>query len=65
MATIEESKDLFKIFLTELMGPLQAHEERMHSFSKPPLEQALQAKLKLSNNGENKKENSHDRNFPQ
>ena len=38
VAAIEEYKDLSMISLTNLMRSLQVHEERMHRFSKPPLE---------------------------
>ena len=63
VAAIEESKDLSKLTVIELTGSLQAHEERLRRFSDQPLEQAFQAKLKFSNNGDNKNEVSHGRNF--
>ena len=58
VAVIEESKDLSKVSLTELMVSPQAYEERMHRISEPPLQQAFQAKLIFSINGENKREQS-------
>lgn len=63
VATIEESKDLSMLSVAELMGSLQAHEERLRIFTDQPLEWAFQAKLKFSNNGENKNENGR-RNSP-
>ena len=62
VAAIEESKDLSTLTLNQLMGSLQAHEDRMRRHFEQPLEQAFQAKLKFSYNGENK--NGHGRNFP-
>ena len=62
MAAIEESKYLPILIITKLMESLQAREERLHRFKKP-LEQAFLAKLKFSNNGENKNENGNRRNF--
>jgi len=64
VAAIEEFKDLSKLTVTELTGSLQAHEERLRRFSDQPLEQAFQAKLRFSNNGDSKNEVSHGRNFP-
>ncbi|XP_057540645.1 uncharacterized protein LOC130818492 [Amaranthus tricolor] len=62
VAAIEESnKDLSSLTMTELMGSLLAHEERMRKFEKQPIEQAFQAKLKFSNNGKNI--NGHGNNF--
>ena len=61
VAAIEESnKDLRLLNMTELMGSLLAHEERMRRFDEQSVEQAFQAKLKFSN-GENK--NGHENNF--
>ncbi|XP_057533067.1 uncharacterized protein LOC130810966 [Amaranthus tricolor] len=62
VAAIDESnKDLSSLTMTELMGSLLAHEERMRKFEEQPIEQAFQAKLKFSNNGENI--NGHGKNF--
>lgn len=54
VAAIEESKDLSKLSLHELMGSLQAHEERMNRFAEQALEHAFQSKRNLSEkkNGE-------------
>ncbi|XP_057540747.1 uncharacterized protein LOC130818601 [Amaranthus tricolor] len=62
VAAIEESnKDLSSLTMTELMGSLLAHEERMRKFEEQPIEQTFQAKLKFSNNGKNI--NGHGNNF--
>ncbi|KAK8916408.1 hypothetical protein KSP39_PZI022184 [Platanthera zijinensis] len=47
VTTIEETKNIKTLCLTELMGSLQAHEERLKRGSEP-LEQAFQTKTKLS-----------------
>ena len=65
VVAIEEAKDLTPLTLTELMGSLQAHEERIRRFDEQPLEQAFQAKLKFSNNGVSKNKNSHSINYEQ
>ncbi|XP_021766625.1 uncharacterized protein LOC110731092 [Chenopodium quinoa] len=62
VAAIEEAnKDLNSLTMTELIGSLLAHEERIRRFEEQPVEQAFQAKLKFSNNGENK--NGHGKKF--
>ena len=61
VAAIEESNKHLKLLnMTELMGSLLAHEERMRRFDEQSVEQAFQPKLKFSN-GENK--NCHENNF--
>jgi len=62
VAAIEESKDLSKLTLVELMGSLKAHEARMKRFEQP-LEQAFQSKINISKNDGDKK-NNHGK-FPQ
>lgn len=47
VAAIEESKDLSKHTMFELMGSLEAHEQRMKRSTEQPIEQALQAKLNI------------------
>ena len=50
---IEESKDLEKMSLEELMGSLQVHEQRITKREKDKtMEQALQTKLTLENKRE-------------
>ena len=65
VAAIEESnKDLSVLTMVELMGSLQAHEERMRRFTEQPLEQAFQSKLNVSRS-DGEKKNSHEVNFSQ
>ena len=64
VAAIEISKDLSKLTVDELMGALEANEERIRRFSNQPLEQAFQAKISISNkNGEVNQENEARRNY--
>ncbi|XP_073153344.1 uncharacterized protein [Henckelia pumila] len=48
VAAIEESKDLSKFMMVELMGSLEAHEKRMIKFLGPSIEQAFEPKLKIA-----------------
>ncbi|KAA8529716.1 hypothetical protein F0562_034184 [Nyssa sinensis] len=45
---IEESKDLSKLSMYELMGSLETHEKRMSRFSSQSLEQAFQSTVNIS-----------------
>ncbi|XP_073152109.1 uncharacterized protein [Henckelia pumila] len=56
VAAIEESKDLSKLTMMELMGSLEAHEKRMCKFVGPSIEQAFESKLKIA---EKKKYEGH------
>ncbi|CAN1247340.1 hypothetical protein LINGRAPRIM_LOCUS3449, partial [Linum grandiflorum] len=47
VAVIEETKDLAKLSMTELMGSLVAHEQRLSRFNNQPLEQAFQSKVDI------------------
>jgi hypothetical protein len=53
VVAIEESKDLEKITIEELMGFLQVHEHRIQKIKAPPttinLEQALESNFTLTN----------------
>ena len=52
VAAIEESKNLVKITIEELLGSLQVHEQRMQKkASFTFLEQALESKLTLRDKG--------------
>ena len=47
VAIIEETKDLGKLPMTELMGSLVAHEQRLSRFTNQQLEQAFQSKVDI------------------
>nr|XP_017224971.1 PREDICTED: uncharacterized protein LOC108201187 [Daucus carota subsp. sativus] len=55
VAAIEVSKDLATLTLDELMGALEAHQERIQRFANQPMDQAFQAKMNISD----KREASH------
>lgn len=56
MTAIEESKDLSTMTLDELMGSLQAHEQRLDDKAKVEVEEALQSQLNLKKeSGESQK----------
>ena len=48
VAIIEETKDISKLSVQELMGSLKTHEKRLNQHSKKSVESAFQSKLMLS-----------------
>ena len=58
VVAIEESKDLNTLSVSELLGSLQSHEERMAKSD----EKAFQLKLNVSANKSNAAEDGNDRN---
>ncbi|KAL3646200.1 hypothetical protein CASFOL_011380 [Castilleja foliolosa] len=60
VAAIEESKDLSTLTLTELMGSLQAHEQRMNRKSDETFERALQSKINLKSSDQRNKGKNHE-----
>ncbi|KAL7160521.1 hypothetical protein ABFS83_01G101200 [Erythranthe nasuta] len=48
VAAIEESKDLLKMTMHELMSSLQAHEQRINRSANQPVEQVFQSKVVIS-----------------
>ena len=48
VTVIEESKDLSQLTMYELMGSLEAHENRMARYTDESLEQALQSKMNVT-----------------
>ncbi|PNX79108.1 copia-type polyprotein, partial [Trifolium pratense] len=47
VAVIEETKDLTKLSQYELMGSLEAHEQRVNRYNNQPLENVFQAKMNI------------------
>jgi hypothetical protein len=47
VAVIEETKDLTKLTQYELMGSLEAHEQRVNRYNNQPLENVFQAKMNI------------------
>ncbi|CAN0923519.1 hypothetical protein LINGRAHAP2_LOCUS33605, partial [Linum grandiflorum] len=59
VAVIEETKDLAKLSITELMGSLVAHEQRLSRFNNQPLEQAFQSKVDIKGDTSSNQEQRH------
>ncbi|KAK3035102.1 hypothetical protein RJ639_032604 [Escallonia herrerae] len=63
VAAVEEFKNLNELTLVDLMGSLQAHEERMHRFEQP-IEQTFQSKLNIPKmDGEKRRNESNGQKF--
>nr|KYP71431.1 Retrovirus-related Pol polyprotein from transposon TNT 1-94 [Cajanus cajan] len=70
MTTIEQTKDLSTLSVTELIGSLEAYEQRLNRHDEDSTENAFQSKLKLRsqnkdkrNNGETYRNKENSRNF--